>query len=297
MKHPISITSSNDYIGGRFTAMASPCEVLVDGADIKLATQLIHQAYQETKRIEHKYSRYQPDNLVHRINHAEGSGVDIDAETFKLLNFANTCFELSQGLFDITSGVLRRAWRFDGSDNLPSESLVNSLRDLIGWQHVRFNSRTITLPYGFELDFGGIGKEYAVDAVARLCQQAAPDVSVLVNFGGDVQITRARSNGQSWQIGIEHPGIEDHPHKILQLNQGGVATSGDARRYLLKDGVRYSHILDPKTGYPVANAPRSVTVVSQHCVQAGLLSTMALLQGSEAESFLQQQNVQYWCIR
>jgi FAD:protein FMN transferase len=292
-----AIEQRNDHICGRFAAMASPCEILIDTQDLRLAEHLTALAYAETKRIEYKYSRYIAGNPVDVINHSQGQPVGIDDETWRLLQFAQTCFELSDGMFDISSGVLRRAWRFDGSDKLPSAQDVARLLPLVGWQKVRFDASSITLPTGMELDFGGIGKEYAVDCVAKLLMQNTVDTSVVINFGGDIQVTQPRQHGRRWQIGIESLQGYQYVAKLLSIHSGGLATSGDARRYLLKDGVRYSHILNPKTGYPVHDAPRSITVAADHCVQAGLLATLALLQGAAAEDFLAKQHVKYWSFR
>ncbi|WP_299075127.1 FAD:protein FMN transferase [uncultured Paraglaciecola sp.] len=277
--------------------MASPCELLIETQDSMLANHLTSVAYTETQRIEQKFSRYQPNNLMANINHSQGKPVAIDDEAFRLLEFANSCYQLSDGMFDITSGVLRQAWKFDGSDNLPASNTVKALMPYIGWQKVQYDSSSIILAEGMELDFGGIGKEYAVDCVAKLCAEHAATTSVVVNFGGDIQVTRARHNQQPWHIGIESPGDDKHSSNILKIVSGGLATSGDARRYLLKAGKRYSHILNPETGYPIENAPRSVTIAAPHCIQAGLLATLALLQGANAEAFLEQQNVKYWCYR
>jgi thiamine biosynthesis lipoprotein len=296
-KQSFVIFDKGDHICGRFSAMASPCELLIDTQDQTVAKQLMNLAHRETRRIEQKFSRYLPDNLMSRINQSNGRSVAIDDETYRLLEFANTCFQLSDGMFDITSGVLRRAWKFDGSDKLPDDEKVTELLSLIGWKSVTYKQDSITLPAGFELDFGGIGKEYAVDAVAKICAQVQPNVSVLVNFGGDIQVTQARKNNSSWQIGIEDPNSDNNALKVLKIKVGGLATSGDARRFLLKDGIRYSHILNPKTGYPITNAARSITTASSHCIQAGLMATLALLQGPDAEAFLDAQNVKYWCVR
>lgn len=287
----------SDHYCGRFYAMASPCELLIDTQDEKLAKQLTSIAQAEVTRIEKKFSRYRTDNLLHQINHSQGQSVIIDDETYRLLLFANTCFELSDGMFDLSSGVLRKAWNFNGSDQLPSPELVSSLLPRVGWQRLRFTSNELIMPADMELDFGGIGKEYAVDCVAKLCNQLAPKLSVVVNFGGDIQVTCPRKKDQSWHIGIESLQGEDLTAQLLHIKAGGLATSGDARRFLLKDGKRYSHILNPNTGYPVEDAPRSITVAASHCIQAGLLATLALLQGPEAEQFLQNQNVQFWCYR
>jgi thiamine biosynthesis lipoprotein len=290
-----TVEDRGDHLCGRFSAMASPCELLFDCQDHKLVHTLSKLAFTRTKEIEHKYSRYLSDNLMSRINSADGQKVDIDQETYRLLVFADTCYQLSDGLFDITSGVLRKAWKFDGSDNIPPHQQIEGLLAYIGWDKIQFDQQSITLPPGFELDFGGIGKEYAVDAVAGILLAQAPELSVLINFGGDIQLTRPRANKAFWQVGIEDPNKEENALRVLQISSGGLATSGDSKRFLLKDGERYSHILNPKTGYPICNAARSVTVAAQHCVQAGLLATLALLQGAEAENFLAQQGVKYWC--
>tara|TARA_R110000868_G_scaffold399573_4_gene673403 strand:+ start:91 stop:981 length:891 start_codon:yes stop_codon:yes gene_type:complete len=291
-----TIEQKSDHIIGRFAAMASPCEVLIETQDPMLANHLTSVAYKETKRIEEKFSRYLPNNLMANINHSEGKPVAINDEVFRLLEFANSCFGLSEGMFDITSGVLRKAWKFDGSDNIPIPKAVKALMPYIGWQKVKYDQSSITLAKGMELDFGGIGKEYAVDCVAKLCAESAPRISVVVNFGGDIQVTRPRHKNRPWHIGIESP--EDaEATKVLKITSGGLATSGDARRYLLKDGKRFSHILNPETGYPIENAPRSVTVAAPHCIQAGLLATLALLQGAKAEAFLDDQAVKFWCCR
>ena len=276
--------------------MASPCELLIETQDPLLANHLTSLAYNESKRIEQKFSRYLPSNPLSKINNSQGKPVDIDHEIFRLMEFANSCYELSDGMFDITSGVLRKAWQFDGSDNLPSPEAIKVLMPYIGWRKVKYDPSSITLAKDMELDFGGIGKEYAVDCVAKLCTESAQTTSVVVNFGGDIQVTRARNNNQPWHIGIESP--EDaEATKILKIISGGLATSGDARRYLLKDGKRYSHILNPENGYPIEDAARSVTVAAPHCIQAGLLATLALLQGANAESFLHEQGVKFWCYR
>jgi thiamine biosynthesis lipoprotein len=293
-----TIEQKSDHIIGRFAAMASPCELLIETQDPLLANHLTSLAYKESQRIEQKFSRYLPNNLMANINHSMGKAVAIDDETFRLLEFANSCFELSDGMFDITSGVLRQAWKFDGSDNLPSPEAVQALMPYIGWQKVKYNQSSVMLTKGMELDIGGIGKEYAVDCVAKMCTESAPKTSVVVNFGGDIQVTRARHTTQPWYIGIESPqGDDKNTTHTLKIISGGLATSGDARRYLLNGGKRYSHILNPETGYPIEKAARSVTVAAPHCIQAGLLATLALLKGVKGEAFLEEQAVKFWCYR
>jgi len=278
-----------------FVAMASPCELLLETADAQAAHEMGRVAAQEAWRIESKYSRYRPESIVSVINRSHGHAVVVDGETAALLDYAAQCHALSQGRFDITSGVLRRCWRFDGSDRLPEPTAVAALLPLIGFEKVRWQAPRITLPTGMEIDLGGIGKEYAVDRVLALVA-ARFTAAALVNFGGDLAANRAPGTGP-WQVGVERPGTEREPRLLLELSRGGLATSGDTHRFLLRDGVRYGHILDPRSGWPVRDTPRSVTVAAASCVEAGILATFAMLQGGGAESFLEEQGVRHWCLR
>ena len=301
-KHNIWLNArAGGVIAVGFSAMASPCEILLATEDTHLAQQAGQLAAAEAWRIEAKYSRYRSDSELSRLNHSQGQPVTVDAETAALLDFAQLCYQLSDGLFDITSGALRRAWRFDGSDRLPDPAAVQALLPLIGFSKLVWQSPHLTLPSDMELDFGGIGKEYAVDRVLALLT-ARFQLPILVNFGGDLCTNGCP--GTPWQIGVERPGQigVEHPGEagatalLLPLERGALATSGDSHRFLLKNGVRYSHILDPRTGWPVPNALRSVTVAGANCLEAGMLATLALLHGGSATSFLEQQQARYWCL-
>jgi thiamine biosynthesis lipoprotein len=279
-----------------YSAMASPCEILVDCDGASEADYLASLAYVETLRIEHKFSRYRDDNLIHAINHCNGAAVPVDDETARLLHYAGQCYELSEGRFDITSGILRHAWVFDGREVAPDRVRVESLLARVGWDKVEFDGGSIRLGAGMEIDLGGIGKEYAADRVAAMV--AGPDGgAVLVNLGGDIRATVGKKGARSWTIGIEEPGRDGEAVGQIEISEGGVATSGDARRFCLVGGERRGHILDPRTGWPVAGAPRSATVVADTCTSAGFLATMAMLHGPDAESFLDAQEVIYHCIR
>ena len=278
-----------------FVAMASPCELLLETADLHEAHEVGRVAAHEAWRIEARFSRYRPESIVSVINRSQGHAVVVDAETAALLDYAAQCHTLSQGRFDITSGVLRRCWTFDGSDRIPEPAAVAALLPLIGFAKVRWQAPRITLPAGMEIDFGGIGKEYAVDRVLALVA-ARFTGAALVNFGGDLAANRAPGAGP-WQVGVERPDTEREARLLLELSRGGLATSGDTHRFLLREGVRYGHILDPRSGWPVRDTPRSVTVAAASCVEAGMLATFAMLEGHGAESFLEEQDVRYWCLR
>lgn len=281
---------------GQFRAMASPCEVQLEVRSKKRALQLIALAQKEALRIERLLSRYRDDNLIHRINTSAGQCITVDAETARMLDFADTCFQASDGLFDVTSGVLREAWQFDGSDKVPTQAQIEPLLARIGWQRVIWENPHFTLPAGMQIDLGGIGKEYAVDKTLALLTERCPG-ACLVNFGGDLNASAAPVSTGAWTVGLEQRGREGVVSGTLRLEHGALTTSGDARRYLLKDGIRYSHVLNPKTGWPVQHAPASVTVAGNTCTEAGILSTLALLHGAQAETFLDAHNITYWVDR
>ncbi|MDH4074059.1 MAG: FAD:protein FMN transferase [Gammaproteobacteria bacterium] len=292
---------STEYAAGRgfsrlsFIAMGSPCELLIDTDSEPEARRLGGIVAAEAWRIEDKFSRYLPGNIVDRIN--RGGPVTVDDETANLLDFSAMLHEMSTGRFDITSGALREAWTFDCSDNVPSPATVAKILARVGWSKVTWRRPLLELGDGMQVDFGGVAKEYAVDRAATLAS-AETEAACLVNFGGDLVATKSPSSGDGWHVGIDALGqVDGRATKRIRLRNGGLATSGDARRFLLKDGIRYGHILDPTTGWPVAGAPRSITVAADTCTQAGMLSTLAMLKGKAAEDFLDQQDVRYWILR
>ena len=296
--------------------MASPCELLVDTDSKCEARSLLEMTAGEAQRIERHFSRYLPDSIVSRINDSAGKPIEVDAETATLLDFADQCHDLSNRLFDVTAGVLRRAWQFDGSDRVPAQSLIDELLPLVGWHRVRWERPMIRLPQHMQIDFGGIGKEYAVDRTVRLLA-AKTDAPLLVNFGGDLHASAAPRSGQAWQVGIEQrsavgttgldvdsieaPSLGSErtsaPRTVVHLMRGALTTSGDAYRFVQRNGIRYGHVLHPLTGWPAPGAPQSVTVASSTCTEAGVLSTLAMLKGQEAEAFLDGEGVRYWCQR
>ena len=285
---------TRDLYAACFSAMASPCEVLVHTSNRGHALELGNVIAREAWRVEQKYSRYREDSVLAWIHRNRGNRISVDAETASLLDFAGHCYELSDGRFDITSGVLRRAWQFDGSDRVPDKATVERLLPLIGFDKLHWQSPELLLPVDMELDFGGIGKEYAVDRAYDLAVAHRSD-PFLINFGGDLRTNRPPPD-TPWQVGIERPDTEREAALVLNLERGALATSGDSRRFLFKDSVRYSHILDPHSGWPVPNTPRSVTVAASSCTEAGLLATLAMLQGAQARRFLEAQQVQHWIL-
>ena len=260
-----------------FKAMGGPCRLRLEVEDPAIAEAAIAAAVAEVDRLEQKYSRYTEDSLTTQICLAAGGGaaVPVDEETAALLNYANTVWLQSEGAFDLTSGVLRRAWDFK-SGRVPSQAEIDTLLPLVGWQQVQWDQHSVYLPLpGMELDFGGCVKEYAADSAAGILHQHNASAA-LVDLAGDMAAVGAPAGERGWPVGIRHPGQRDRALAQVLLPRGGLASSGDYERCLEIDGVRYGHILHPRTGWPVQGLV-AVSVLAGQCLVAGSSATMAML--------------------
>jgi thiamine biosynthesis lipoprotein len=228
------------------------------------------------------------------INSTAGRAVVLDEESAALIDFAATLTKMSEGRFDITSGVLRTVWTFDGGSVVPSQAKIDAVMACVGWDRVEWRKPVLKLRPGMQIDLGGIGKEYAVDQAAARIEEIAPGLSCLINFGGDVVVRNPRQDGQPWRVGIEATNQAGTAVHLIQLMRGGLATSGDSRRFVLHQGCRYAHIIDARSGWAVSDAPHSVTVAADTCTQAGTLTTLAMLRGRECRTFLQASGFKYW---
>jgi FAD:protein FMN transferase len=269
-----------------FKAMGSPCEIRLFAKGQAGADRIAGIAIAEVARLEARYSRYRSDSFLSEINRVAGRGgsISVDDETAGLLDYAATCYRESGGLFDITSGILRRAWRFDRG-MLPDPAQLQGLLSQVGWNRVRWERPLLQFPtLGMEIDFGGVVKEYAVDRAATLCWEAGAR-SGYVNLGGDIKIIGPRPDGGPWRIGIRHPRRPGALIQTVPLHRGGLATSGDYERCILVDGVRYGHVLNPKTGWPVRHLA-SVSVVGDLCLIAGSAATIAMLKEAAGPAWL-----------
>ena len=205
--------------------------------------------------------------------------VRIDHETAALLRYAATCHEQSGGSFDITSGVFRHVWH-RGRTTLPAQPELDACIAKVGWDKVQYSEREIYLPVpGMELDFGGVVKEYAADAAAVLARKAGVRQG-LISLGGDIHIIGPQADKQPWPVGIVHPHRTDTAIATLALTGGALATSGGYERFIEIDGHRYSHLIDPRTGWPV-DGLLSVSVIAPQAIVAGSLASVALLLGQE----------------
>ncbi|HYP17540.1 MAG TPA: FAD:protein FMN transferase [Opitutus sp.] len=265
-----------------FAAMGTSCEIQYACAGADSAARFEQHAAQWVQAFEAKYSRFRPDSLVSRINAAAGrEWVPVDAEMEQMFKLCDTLHFLTQGILDPTLLPLIQLWNYKVEHPaLPSESDVTAARKLVGWAKVRREPGRVFLPEaGMSLDFGGFGKEYAVDVVAQIALEHGIK-DVLVDFGHDLRALGRPPGRPAWHIGLEsphRPGTTDG--SMAFAGNRGVASSGDYLRKFVFEGRRFGHIIDPRTGWPVANGCLQATVVANTCLHAGVLSTTAFVLG------------------
>lgn len=266
--------------------MGTLCDIQLYASAQDQADHTARAVIADVDRLEALYSRYRDDSLLSRINQvaAEGGSITVDAETQGLLDYAQTCYQESGGLFDITSGILRRAWDFK-SGCLPGAGAIERLLPKIGWHKLNWTSPELSFPVpGMEIDLGGVVKEYAADRAATLCREFSIQHG-LINLGGDVRVIGPHPDGSPWKISIRHPQKAESALKTVELFNGALASSGDYERCITIDGRRYGHVLNPLTGWPVKSLA-AVSVISEHCVTAGSAATIAMLKEEEGKSWL-----------
>jgi thiamine biosynthesis lipoprotein len=275
----------------RWAALGTEC-FIQHACDNPETSRAFEQAAQSwVTRFEAKYSRFRPDSLVSRINTAAGRDwVEVDEEMERFLDLSGSVFAMSSGLLDVTALPLMRLWDYKAAvPRIPSAAEIAAAKRLVGWPKVERAKGRVRLPEaGMALDFGGWGKEYAVDVVAEIARQHRI-TSALVDFGHDLRAVGSAPGKPGWHIGLEDPAQPGNTcWGSLAITDRGVASSGDYRRGFTIDGVRYGHIVDPRTGRPVAHGARQVTVIAKTCVQAGVLSTTAfIMQPAEGIRFIQ----------
>ncbi len=268
-----------------FKALGTQCEVQYQSRQAGAAPAFEQAVREWVVNFEARYSRFRPDSLVSRINAAAGRAwTDIDREMEDMLDVCASVYAVTGGIIDATAGPLLLLWDYhQPAPVLPNAAQVAVARSLAGWQLVKREPGRVFLPKaGMRLDFGGWGKEWAVDAVAQLAiQHDIPHA--LVDFGHDIRCIGTPPDRPAWHVGLEDPFSPGAHHESVALRAGrGIASSGDYLRGFTLGGRRYGHIVDPRTGQPVAHGCKQVTVIADTCFQAGLLSTTAFVLGSEA---------------
>lgn len=268
-----------------FPALGTDCEVRFAAPDARAGAAFAAEARAWVDRFENRYTRFRTDSIVSRINSAAGGEwVSVDAEMEQMLDLCATLHRLTDGVLDPTTGPLLRLWDYRRPPTpWPSEQQINAVRELVGWQKVERRAGQVRLQRaGMSLDFGGWGKEWAVDAVAQIAASHGVR-DVLIDFGHDIRGLGKPPGRPAWHVGLENPAAPGSYEGSVALLPGkGIASSGDYLRCFIHEGRRYGHIVDPRSGRPVDNGVRQVTVIADSCFQAGILSTTAFVLGPSA---------------
>ncbi len=241
------------------------------------------------QRFDKSLSVFDSTSVISKINRNEAVATDSFFET--MYHEACSVSELSNGAFDITVAPLVNAWGFGfRSSQFPTEAQIDSLRAFVGYQNVTLENHSVikTDPRTM-LDAGAIAKGYSVDVIAELLKTSGCE-NYLVEIGGEVVCRGVNSKGNAWSIGISRP--DDNPlptanvQQILQANDLAMATSGNYRQFYFRDGKKYSHTIDPRSGYPVNHNLLSATIVAKTCMHADALATACMVLGTDSAMLL-----------
>ena len=281
IKQSASMTSDGPLHRLTFRAMSTECRVHVHGVTAALARAFQTEALHWVAAFEAKYSRFLPDSLISRINAAAGENwVEVDPDAERIFNLCQELFFFTQGAFDPTALPLIQLWNWKSKPaRIPEQAVLAGARQLVGWSKVRRRSGGIFLPQrGMSIDLGGIGKEYAVDCVMNLAAERGIG-NILVDFGQDLRVRGQAPGKPHWFIGLQDPARPESCWAGVAVRDHAVATSGDYLRHTVIDGKRYGHIIDPRSGYPVNNECRAVSVIAPSCTVAGLFATTIFILG------------------
>ncbi len=249
----------------------------------KQAEEHIEAAVAEIRRIEKLLTTFQEDSQTNRINANAGiRPVIVDREVFDLITRSRRISEITQGAFDISYGSVDKSlWNFDRNmTTLPDPALARKMVRLINYRNIILNERKSTVflkEKGMRIGFGGIGKGYAAERAKELLKQRGVE-SGIVNSAGDLTAWGLQPDGKPWTIGIADPDSARHPFSYLQISDLAVATSGNYEKYVIINGRRYSHTIDPKTGLPV-HGIKSVTIFSPNAEIADAMATPVMIMG------------------
>lgn len=254
----------------------------------------------EVSRIEKLLTTFDDASQTNQVNaHAGIMPVKVDQEVFDLIERSNRISSITQGAFDITYGSIDRSlWNFDRNmKTLPDVKTAKETVRLIDFRKVILDRQQHTVflaEKGMRIGFGGIGKGYAADRAKRVMRTAGA-TSGIVNAAGDLTVWGHQPNGNKWTVGIADPNKKDMPFASVQLTDTSIATSGTYEKYVLIDGVRYSHTIDPQTGYPV-HGIKSVTILCSSAELADAMATPVMVMGVKAGLHLVNQLRDIACI-
>jgi len=276
MNSQVSCSRVLKLMGNRF-------EFTVIAENKAVGDHAIDQAITEVERIEELLSTFKESSQANKINDQAGiRPVKIDREVLLLISRANKISEITDGAFDITYGSIDKSlWNFDlNMTSLPDKETALKTVDLINYRHVLINEDKCTVMLknkGMRIGFGGIGKGYAADKARQILQNLGIK-SGIVNAAGDLITWGEQLNGSAWTIGIADPDQSGRPFSSLNISNMAIATSGNYEKFIVIDGKRYSHTIDPKTGLPVSGI-KSVSILCPSAELADTLATPVLVMG------------------
>ncbi|HUF12854.1 MAG TPA: FAD:protein FMN transferase [Longimicrobiales bacterium] len=265
--------------------MGTMLRVVAWESDPDTAAAVLRAARAEVVRVDSLMSTYRDDSDLSRVNRAAGTGewTHVSPETLEVLLASLEYARSSDGAFDPTVGPLVDVWGFyRESGAMPPAAALDSAGALVDWRRVevRADVRLVRLPLaGMRLDFGAIAKGYAVDLALAAARRAGAG-RAMIDLGGNIGVLGDAPAGESWPFGLRHPRHPESSFAVIAAESGVVATSGDYERYFVHDGVRYAHIVDPRTGWPVQGVA-SVSVLAPTGVASDALSTTLFVLGVE----------------
>lgn len=266
--------------------------------DINDGRKILYLAFKEIEKIDSLYSYQNLNSLLNRINKNPDKEIKLDDETYSLLKRSKHYSALYNGLFDITIGKLVDLWGFNSEREIriPDSSLIKQYQSFVDYRKIILNdqNKTILIRKGMNLDLGGIAKGYAIKKACEIINQFGIK-DYFIDAGGDLYISGLNAEHQTWHIGIKHPRKPNSFVASFRASNIGVATSGDYERYIEIDGVRYHHIIDPRTGFP-GNKCQSVTVIMDDVEQATAFAKYIFLLGYEGFRKSSFSNIPYFII-
>lgn len=279
--------------------MGSRFEITVVAADSMEANAYIDLAVNEITRIESLISSWDEHSQTAEINRKAGiEPVEVDRELYHLIERSIHISSLTDGAFDISYASMDKIWKFDGSmTEMPAPEKVKAARSKIGYQNIALNNEkhSVFLKFaGMKIGFGAIGKGYAADRAKELLVDKGV-VAGIVNASGDMNTWGNQPNGQEWKVAITNPMDRHKAFAMLPISNGAVVTSGDYEKQVLFDGIKYSHIIDPRTGYP-AKGLASVTIFAPKAELADALATAVFVMGIDAGLGMINQLPQVECV-
>ena len=264
--------------------LGSPFEITVVAKDSIQGNLFSDLAITEVRRIENLISDWIPTSQISKVNHNAGiSPIKVDKEVYDLVDRATKISKLTSGAFDISYASMDRIWKFDGSmKEMPTPEEIRKSVEKVGYQNIILNSKDTTIflkNKGMKLGLGGIGQGYIADKIKVLLQEKGCS-SGLVNVSGDINTWGKQPNGNLWTVGIVNPMNKNKVFATFPLDDSAVETSGSYEKYVTFNGKRYSHIIDPRTGYP-ATGIISVSVFAKQTELADALATGIFVMGVE----------------